>query len=114
MLLGIRVQKGPSGYHEIGDHNSGVSLQWNLHAYLRKPPRGAKDFFRAVLNDPRVEQLLSEVTETVHQWQENRTDDQTAYRRMMLMHSRRFAEAEADRLCDLGEGPNQGESRRGS
>jgi len=108
MLVGIRQPpKAPASYHERDDHNAGVSLRRNLHAYLAKQPRGSKAFFRTVLADSRVGQLLDEVVETVRRWDEDRTGDRTAYVRMMLMHSRPFAETEAQRLRDLSEGASQ-------
>jgi len=106
MLVEIHQPK-PASHHETDDHNGGVLLRQNLHAYLAKPPKGATGFFKALLADPRVEQLLNEVVETVRRWSGERTGDRTAYDRMMLMQSRRFAEAEAHRLSDLVVGTTE-------
>jgi len=109
MLVGIRVSKTPRPCDEVRDHNAGVSLRRGLHAYLAKFPRESKGFFKRVLADSRVEQLIDEVAETVGRWHEDRKgSDRAAFDRMNLMQSQAFAEAEAHRLRDLAD-DNQGD-----
>jgi tetratricopeptide (TPR) repeat protein len=104
MLAGLRVRATPVNNEEIRDHNAGVSLSQELHAYLAKPPRGSKRFFKKVLEDPRVEALLEEVGFATRRWSENRQgSDRSAFDRMTLMRSRPFVETEAHRLLDLVE-----------
>jgi hypothetical protein len=102
MLTGLRVRATPANNEETRDHNAGVSLSQGLHAYLAKPPRGSKRFFKEMLEDPRVGALLEETGVATRRWSENRQgSDRSAFDRMTLMRSRPFAEAEAHHLLDL-------------
>lgn len=87
---------------EAEDHNMGLTLQWNLHAYLKNQRRAAKAFFQRLVLDHRVAELLDEITAVVRRRRdEHRTGVRSAFDRMQLMRSRPSAVAEAGRLTDL-------------
>ena len=100
MLLGERTTAPKSG-EETHDHNTGVSLRRELHAYLGTQSRASKRFFRALIRDPRVVALLDEIVAVVQRRSlQHPTGKREAFERMALMHSREFAEAEAQKLRD--------------
>ena len=100
MLLGERTTAPKSG-EEIRDHNTGVSLRRELHAYLETRSRASKRFFRALVRDPRMVGLLDEIVAVVQRRsKQHPTGERESFERMTLMHSREFAEAEAQKLRD--------------
>ena len=99
MLLGERTPASKSG--EARDHNTGVSLLRALHAYLNGQSRPSKQFFRALIRDPRVAGLLDEIAAVVQRrMAQHPTGEREAFDRMTLMHSREFAQIEAHKLRD--------------
>ncbi len=100
MLAGGRKRPvAPASYDEVEDHNAGVSLLRGLHAYLNGRSHTAQRFFRGIMNDPRVGELLDEVVAVVRRRHEQHpTGKREAFDRMQLMHSREFAIAEARKL----------------
>jgi tetratricopeptide (TPR) repeat protein len=108
-LCGRRTAAAKSN-DEAEDHNTALTLQWNLHAYLKNQPRAAKTFFQGLVIDPRVAELLDESIAVVRRRQdEHRTGVRSAFDRMQLMRSRPFAVAEASKLRDLL--PDRGQRR---
>ena len=108
-LCGRRTAAAKSN-DEAEDHNTGLTLQWNLHAYLKNQPRAAKTFFQGLVLDPRVAELLDESIAVVRRRQdEHRTGVRSAFDRMQLMRSRPFAVAEASKLWDRL--PDRGQRR---
>lgn len=109
MLFGRRMTAAKSN-DEARDHNTGLTLQWNLHAYLKSQPRAAKKFFQVLVLDPRVAKLLDESIAVVRRrHDEHPTGNRSAFDRMQTMHSRMFAVAEASKLRDLL--PDHGQRR---
>jgi tetratricopeptide (TPR) repeat protein len=105
MVVGERTT-APTGYDEARDHNAGVSLLRELHAYLGRQSRSAKKFFRDLVRDPRVVKLLDESIAVVRRRNEQHAKGgREAFDRMTLMRSREFANAEARKLRDLIVGP---------
>jgi tetratricopeptide (TPR) repeat protein len=104
MLLGLRVPRGPLSSDAARDHNAGVTLTRALHAYLDHPPRSSRTFFSEVLRSPRVAALLEETADVTKRWRDDRKgSDRSAFDRMQVLHSRGFAEAEADRWVEASE-----------
>jgi hypothetical protein len=92
----------PKSRTEAEDHNLGVALRRNLHAYLKKQRPAAREFFLALVRDPRVSQLLDESLATAKRWQtERHPTDRTDFDRLQLLHSQAFARSEALELRDL-------------
>ena len=114
MLVGVRIPKRAVEYEEARDHNEGVSLLAELHAYLARPPSGSKQFFKRVMTDERVEGLIQELLDSARRWHADRQGkDRSAFARMNLMRSRQFAESEVHRLGDLLAPPSKaGNSQR--
>ncbi len=105
MILGERTP-APKSFDEAQDHNAGVSLLRALHAYLNRRARTARRFFGALIRDPRVATLLEEIVAVVRRRNEQHpTGKREAFDRMLLMHSREFANAEAGKLQDLVAAP---------
>ena len=101
MLVDARTSL-PKSSDEARDHNVGVSLHRQLHAYLKNQPRAAKTFFRALVRDSRTAKLLDESIAVVRRWhKEHRNGDRSAFDRMTAMRSRQFADAKARELRDL-------------
>jgi len=70
--------------------------------YLKGQSRTSKRFFGALVRDPRMSKLLDEIVAVVARRNEQHpTGEREAFDRMMLMHSREFANAEARKLRDL-------------
>jgi tetratricopeptide (TPR) repeat protein len=91
---------------EVEDHNTGVSLLRSLHAYLNDQSRASKRFFRRLIQDPRVAELLDESIAVVRRWEkQHHTGEREAFDRMHRMQSREFALAEARKLRDLASQP---------
>jgi tetratricopeptide (TPR) repeat protein len=100
MLSGVRLSKPTRD--EARDHNEGLSLRRALHAYVARPPRGARAFFKTILSDKRVKGLVDEVLLAERRWQRDRSGtNPAAFKRMQLMRSKSYAESEARRLVDL-------------
>ena len=92
----------PKTGREAEDHNLGVALRRNLHAYLKKQHRAARAFFLSLVRDPRVNHLLDESLATARRWQaERHPTDRTDFDRLHMLHSRTFARSEAHKLRDL-------------
>jgi tetratricopeptide (TPR) repeat protein len=101
MLVGERTP-APKSREETRDHNTGVSLRRELHAYLDDQSRGSKRFFRTLVRDPRVVGLLDEIVAVVQRrTAQHPTGEREAFDRMTRMHSREFAQIEAHKLRDL-------------
>jgi hypothetical protein len=92
----------PKSQTEAEDHNLGVTLRRNLHAYLKKQRPAASEFFLALVRDPRVSHLLDESLATARRWQTQRhPTDRADFDQLQLLHSRTFARSEAHKLRDL-------------
>lgn len=92
----------PKSRTEAEDHNTGIALRRNLHAYLKNQSPAAREFFLALVRDPRVSRLLDESLATAKRWQAGRQPaDRTDFDRLQLLHSREFARSEAHKLRDL-------------
>jgi len=100
MLVGERPTK-PKSSEEARDHNTGVSLLRELHAYLKDQSRASKRFFRAIVRDPQVVALLDEIVAVVQRrTMQHPTGEREAFDRIRLMHSPEFAQREAQKLRD--------------
>ena len=100
MLLGERTP-APKSSDQARDHNTGVSLRRALHAYLDGQSRASKRFFRALVREPRVVGLLDEIVAVAQRRSaQHPTGEREAFDRMMLMHSREFAQLQAHKLRD--------------
>lgn len=100
MLVGERTT-APKSSEETRDHNTGVSLRHELHAYLKDQSRASKRFFRALVRDPRVVCLLDEIVAVVQRRAaQHPTGEREAFDRMTLMHSPEFAQLQARKLRD--------------
>jgi len=101
MLVGDQRPTAPKSSEETRDHNMGVSLRRELHAYLKDQSRASKQFFRALVRDPRVVSLLDEIVAVVQRrMAQHPTGEREAFDRMTLMHSPEFAALEAHKLRD--------------
>ena len=91
--------RSPATYDDAQDHNTGVSLCRALHAYRGRQSRRAKQFFRALVRDPRVVRLLDEVIAL----RETRSKERgrEAFDRLRILQSRELAVAQAAQLGDL-------------
>jgi tetratricopeptide (TPR) repeat protein len=104
MLAAEKVRRAPTvtSAEEADDHNNGVSLLRALHAFLRRQPRASRRFFRDLVRDGRVTQLLDESVAVVRRWHEQHpTGEREAFDQMQRMRSRQFAKVEAGTLRDL-------------
>ena len=101
MLASVRTLE-PRSREEARDHNTGVMLHRHIHAFLSAQSRASKKFFRDLVRDPRVANLLDEAITVVRRWEEeHHKGDRTAFDRMHVLHSQRFADAESRKLSDL-------------
>lgn len=91
--------RSPVSYDDASDHNTGVSLSRALHVYRAKQSRRARQFFRAVVRDPRVARLLDEVIALRRVRAKERGRE--AFDRLHEMQSVRFAAIQATELADL-------------
>jgi hypothetical protein len=89
----------PATYDDAQDHNAGVALCRALHVYRDRQSRRAKQFFRALVHDPRVACLLDEVIALREVRSKERGRE--AFDRLRVLQSREFAVAQADQLADL-------------
>ncbi|HMG54093.1 MAG TPA: hypothetical protein VK601_11430 [Kofleriaceae bacterium] len=91
--------RSPVSYDDATDHNAGVSLSRGLHVYRAKQSRRAKQFFRAVVRDPRVARLLDEVIAL--RGARSKERGREAFDRLHEIQSVRFAVIQAGELADL-------------
>lgn len=91
--------RSPVPYDEARDHNSGVSLSRALHVFRTKQSRRSKQFFRAVVRDPRVASLLDEVIAL--RGVRNNERGREAFDRLHELQSSRFAATLASELANL-------------
>lgn len=103
--------RAPNSYDEAQDHNTGVSLSRALHVYRHTQSRRAKQFFRALVRDPRVVRLLDEVIALREVRSKERGRE--AFDRLHVMQSREFAIAQAKQLGDLAPAPARGRAAVG-
>jgi hypothetical protein len=90
--------RSPVSYDDASDHNTGVSLSRALHVYRAKQSRRAKQFFRAVVRDPRVARLLDEVIALRGVRMKERGRE--AFDRLHEIQSSLFAAIQASELAD--------------
>jgi len=64
MVAGYQAKK-PKTHDEIRDHNVGAELHNNLRWHFRNRRRACETFFKKILKDPLVKELLAEVEELV-------------------------------------------------
>ena len=103
MLTNSRTKRpSPKSYDEIDDYNVGLSLWRGLHAYLKNQSLASKQFFRRLMSDKRVIDLLDESIAVVQRSHEQHpTGEREAFDRMQQMHSPMFAEVEARKLREM-------------
>jgi hypothetical protein len=100
MLVGLK-DRAPRSSDEAEDHDTGVDLRRDLHAYLRDPRRPSLRLFRSVVARKDVAGLLQEIEAVVARWHEqHRTGEREAFERMNLMRSQVFAEDRARQVAD--------------
>jgi tetratricopeptide (TPR) repeat protein len=100
MVLGFK-DRAPRSSDAVGDHNTGIDLRRDLHAYLRDGRRPSLRFFVRVVAGPDVAGLLKEIEAVVVRWHEQHpTGKREAFARMNLMHSMPFAEERAREIAD--------------
>ncbi len=98
MLLDLGDSE-PSGFEGIEDHNTGVDMANNLVAYLERPSRNARRFFRRVLSAPTTSALLAEREEvTARRAEERATGNREAFDRMVEMGEIPFAREVAEQV----------------
>ena len=96
----------PKSAEEVEDHNSGVSLNRALFAYLKRRSSAASAYFRNLINDERVSGLLNEAISVVRRrYEQHPKGDREAFDRMMEIRSRGFADSQAATLT--GVSPQQ-------
>lgn len=100
MVLGLKDRK-PRSSDDVRDHNSGIDLRRDLHAYLRGGRRPSLRCFARIVAVPEVAGLLAEIEAVVARWHEqHRTREREAFERMNLMHGIPFAEDRAREIAD--------------
>ena len=98
MLAGIRRTTNPTSAHDVEDHNAGVSMTRNLHAYLKNRRRKSLRFLRDLLERPEVVTLANEVQDAESKWSERQDPDREYFYRMTEMRKFEFAEIAAGEL----------------
>ncbi len=104
LLFGRARTDAPSrrSAHDIRDHNAGVSLRVNLHAYLAQRSRRAARYFRSLLADPRVARLLDDVLAArARRERQHPTGEREAFDHLHRVQSSQFAASLAATLADL-------------
>jgi hypothetical protein len=99
MLMGLRTRR-PRTSHEVRDHNVGVGERDDLEAFLQRQSRASRKFFRKILEDPQVVELLEELADVRKRWHDTRTgpEHRDAFDRMHEMETVAFARSQAARL----------------
>ncbi|KIG16240.1 hypothetical protein DB30_04852 [Enhygromyxa salina] len=91
ILLGRRISR-PQGSDEVRDHNLGVAAVESLADFLAKLSRSSRAFFKAILDTPTTQALLTEVDEVAQRWEEERRRGvRDAYDRMQELRSVAFS-----------------------
>ncbi len=101
MLLGVRTNR-PKAYEEIKDHNEGIEERFDLQAYLGRPSRTGRQYFRGLVKAPHVVALLEEVEDVRQRLREaeEKQERHEAFTKMNEMQSIAFARARAAQLTD--------------
>jgi hypothetical protein len=95
MLLGVR-DPAPRTHDESEDHNTGVTLCHELHAYRRDRRRASLRFFKDIATRPGVAALLKEAETVVQRRHEqHRSGEREAFDRMNQMRSIDFARSKS-------------------
>jgi tetratricopeptide (TPR) repeat protein len=100
MLVGIPRTTEPAGMKQVRDHNTGVDLTRTLATYL-EGHRSSLLFFTGIMESAEVAALIREHDAVRLAQRENRSEDRTAYRRLMEMQTPEFAQARAVELAHL-------------
>jgi tetratricopeptide (TPR) repeat protein len=102
LLFGAAPRNAPTSYDDVRDHNCGVSLRANLHAYFaERSPRAAR-YFRGLLKAPRVAPLLDDVLATRLRREHQRAPaEREAFDHLYRIQSAAFAADLARSLADL-------------
>jgi tetratricopeptide (TPR) repeat protein len=91
LVLGVPGPE-PKSWIEARDHNGGVELRRNLHAYLKSHKRAGLVFLTGVLALPNVAALLQEIEDARRRWFGERSDNRKDFDRMTSMESWEFAQ----------------------
>jgi len=87
---------------EARDHNSGVELLRQLHAYLHARSRRSQRFFSRALALPGVAALLAEVEDLARRWFGQPKADRAIFERLNRMKTLDFART---RAAEVGAAP---------
>jgi hypothetical protein len=98
MLNGQRTLV-PKTSEEIRDHNKGIDLCRVLHNFMINQSRKSKQFFRALLKQPRVAALIKESGDLANKWHTKQpTPEKAVFDRMQRIRSFEFAQQELGKL----------------
>ena len=100
MLNGQRTL-APKTSQESRDHNEGVALCRALHNYKMNQSRKSKQFFQALLKQPRIAALTRETGDLVNKWHtKHPAPERAVFDRMQHIRSFEFAQQEAGKLAE--------------
>jgi tetratricopeptide (TPR) repeat protein len=98
-LLVGRAMKRPTSSAEARDHNAGVDLLEQLHAYFPARARRSRRFFSRVLVLPGVVSLLTEVEDLARRWFGQPKADRSTFERLNYMQTLEFARERAAEIA---------------
>ncbi len=91
----------PKTSEEIRDHNEGIELCQALHNFKMNQSRKSKQFFQALLKQPRIAAVIRESGELTNQWHAQRpTPESAVFDRIQRIRSFEFAQQEAGKLAE--------------
>lgn len=93
MLCGYSRKNAPKTSDEIDDHNMGVAYLRDLAHYLSKYNVRARRYFRGMLKNAAVSDLIDEAKTVGDKWRNNRSSDRTWFDRRNEMESIEFAKS---------------------
>ncbi len=98
MLAGTRSKAAPASHVEVEDHNAGVTIDMNLHAYLAKQSRATARFFQRVVQSERMRSLASDVETAAQSWFGDRNAERSHFETFNRLRDRAFAQQVAQEL----------------
>ena len=98
MFCGYPSMSEPETFFEAQDHNKGVGFLDSLEEYLSKRGSEATRFFRGILDNPRVTELVDEVEDLQRKWGKSSPPDREWFERLQEMQSEEFAVSKASEI----------------
>lgn len=100
MLVDLSITK-PKTYHEVEDHNSGISLIASLPRFFKTQSKASSKFFHNLIANPEVKSLLAEVMKCSRDHSDREKSTRESFLRWTELKDHSFAQKKAKELGEI-------------